>query len=260
MDDLRFDRIYLENEQKELLSWMVGSENQLPAEQRGPFKLLEVYSTAYLYHTNITKQSPVRKGDLDTLAEARLLRVGHTRRGGCTYEITPRGRLYYTEMMRRSGEPVQKIEQEIKRYLDSESFRLRYEDAYKRWQEAEKDLWGAQTSGELTKIGHACREVMQAFAESAVQIVGVTSQPKDPSKTITRIRAVLDKRPSGAKREFLDALLVYWGTVSDLAQRQEHGAGKEGDELSWEDARLVVFQTMLVMYEIARFISQPSPT
>lgn len=52
----------------------------------------------------------------------------------------------------------------------------------------------------------------------------------------------------------LDALLVYWGAVNDLIQRQEHGATKEGEALRWEDGRQVVFQTAVVMFEIARAI------
>jgi len=53
---------------------------------------------------------------------------------------------------------------------------------------------------------------------------------------------------------FLDALLVYWGTACDLVQRQEHGSQREGAPLTWEDARRVVFQTMLVMYEVGRAV------
>lgn len=53
-------------------------------------------------------------------------------------------------------------------------------------------------------------------------------------------------------RAFLEALLAYWGTVSDLANRQEHGATREGESLVAEDARRLVFQTMLVMYELDR--------
>lgn len=52
----------------------------------------------------------------------------------------------------------------------------------------------------------------------------------------------------------LDALVVYWGTVSDLIQRQEHGAQKEGEALRWEDGRRVVFQTAVVMFEIAHTV------
>jgi hypothetical protein len=50
----------------------------------------------------------------------------------------------------------------------------------------------------------------------------------------------------------LDALLAYWGTTSDLAQRQEHGAQKEGEVLTWEDSRRLVFHTAIVMVEIDR--------
>jgi hypothetical protein len=54
---------------------------------------------------------------------------------------------------------------------------------------------------------------------------------------------------------FLVALLAYWGTVSDLVQRQEHGAQKEGGPLVWEDGRRVVFQTAIVMFEVDRALS-----
>jgi len=36
--------------------------------------------------------------------------------------------------------------------------------AYDRWSEAADRLWGAETPGEFTDIGHACREAIQAFA------------------------------------------------------------------------------------------------
>jgi len=51
---------------------------------------------------------------------------------------------------------------------------------------------------------------------------------------------------------FYDAVLAYWGTVSDLVQRLEHGAGKEGEPTDWDDARLVVTQTAMVMTELMR--------
>ncbi len=48
----------------------------------------------------------------------------------------------------------------------------------------------------------------------------------------------------------LEALIVYWGCVLDIVQRQEHGATKEGEDLVWEDARRAVFNTLTVMFEI----------
>ncbi len=52
------------------------------------------------------------------------------------------------------------------------------------------------------------------------------------------------------KGDFLEALVAYWGTVNDLIQRQEHDSQKDGNPLIWEDARTVVFQTLIVMFEI----------
>jgi hypothetical protein len=63
-------------------------------------------------------------------------------------------------------------------------------------------------------------------------------------------------RPGKATKAFLQSLLEYWGTVNDLVQRQEHGGQREGDPLTWEDGRRVVFHTLLVMYEIDRAVSR----
>lgn len=55
------------------------------------------------------------------------------------------------------------------------------------------------------------------------------------------------------RREVGHELLDYWRKANDLVQRQEHGAAREPDEsFIWEDSRRVVFQTLIVMYEIDR--------
>ena len=56
--------------------------------------------------------------------------------------------------------------------------------------------------------------------------------------------------------EMLKALVMYWGTVMDITQRQEHGSQREGGELTWEDARRVVFQTAVVMFEVDHALSK----
>jgi hypothetical protein len=75
-----------------------------------------------------------------------------------------------------------------------------------------------------------------------------------PTQTVARLRKIVEACQTGSpnKEAFLLALIAYWGTVSDLVQRQEHGALKEGESLVWEDARCVVFQTCVVMFEISR--------
>jgi hypothetical protein len=89
------------------------------------------------------------------------------------------------------------------------------------------------------------------FASSLLAVHGVTVSGS--SGTVDKLRAVLtEKKPemSSATHALLDALVPYWGTVSDLAQRQEHGAEKEGEALTAGDARRLVFQTAVVMVEI----------
>ena len=68
--------------------------------------------------------------------------------------------------------------------------------------------------------------------------------------------AILRAKTGDTASEFLDSLIEYWRTVSGLAQRQEHSGQKEGRPVDLEDARLVVFQTLLVMYEVHRAASR----
>jgi hypothetical protein len=68
----------------------------------------------------------------------------------------------------------------------------------------------------------------------------------------TAIQARLTSEKVGA---FASALLHYWGTLIDLVSRQEHRASTEAAELNFEDARRVVFQTLVVMFEIDRALN-----
>jgi hypothetical protein len=140
--------------------------------------------------------------------------------------------------------------------LVSGTFQDRHQAAYQKWTQAETLLWASDSQEQLTTIGHLCREAMQEFTTSLCAAHGVT--PSDPAKTVARVRAVLKEAGASLRettRAFLDALLAYWGTVSDLVQRQEHGAQKEGEPLAWEDGRRVVFQTLVVMYEVDQALS-----
>jgi len=95
--------------------------------------------------------------------------------------------------------------------------------------------------------------LMQEFASSLLRHEKIVPSQSETAKTVARIRQFLDARKAHIGQShgaFLDALLVLWGTVSDLTQRQEHGGQKEGKPLGWEDARLVVLNVIVTMYEI----------
>ena len=78
----------------------------------------------------------------------------------------------------------------------------------------------------------------------------------DPAKTRDRFSDVVDARRGDLgdrKSDLLDALFDYWKAACDLIQRQEHGGQRQdGEPLTWEDGRRVVFQTAVVMFEIDR--------
>jgi hypothetical protein len=76
---------------------------------------------------------------------------------------------------------------------------------------------------------------------------------KNDAGTVAKLRAALGQDvESRGVNSMLDALMDYWLAVSNVTQRQEHGGKREGEPLTAEDGRRVLFQTMCVMYEVDR--------
>ena len=143
--------------------------------------------------------------------------------------------------------------------MAADQFQQKYAAAYEKWAQAEAMLWASDSESQLTTIGHLCREALQEFASKLVTLYQLPSDDKGKALTVARLKAVINARISqlgNTEKEFLDALLVYWGTVNDMIQRQEHGGQKEGQPLIWEDGRRVVFQTAVVMFEVDRGLSR----
>jgi len=61
---------------------------------------------------------------------------------------------------------------------------------------------------------------------------------------------IIEKCESKKVRKYLRSLFEYWKAVGGLIQKQEHRAEKEREQLTWEDTRRVVFQTVNVMGEL----------
>lgn len=244
----------LEPEQEQLLVDLVEAERRLPRDQRQKFivaRSISVHGVG-LIHGGWSGRR-VFEGDLETLASVGLIQMSYGHKGTHTFFVTPLGFEYYSSLMANRGAPVEVIEDRVRRFLDSKEFQTRHPRAFQKWSEAERLLWGEDSAQNLTTIGHLCREALQEFATSLLVYSKVQGANPDPSKTIARVEAVLEasrQKLGERRRAFLDALLVYWGTVSDLVQRQEHGAQKEGEPLLFADAVRVVLQTMVVMYEV----------
>lgn len=168
---------------------------------------------------------------------------------GIDRRVTPEG-------LRRSGKDHReharrRIDAQVGQYLDEASFRLRHPDAYERWQSA-LDLFEAHPQRHATRIGHDCREALVSFADTALAAADIAPMPG--AGTVQKLRALIEQVgvESVAVVAHTQALVSYWGTVSDLAQRQEHAASREKEDLTTEDARRLVFHTMLVMFEVDR--------
>ena len=99
---------------------------------------------------------------------------------------------------------------------------------------------------------------MQEFADIIVKDFNLSEVDNNKAHTVARIRTILESqivKIDTSIKPFVEALLTYWGTVSDIIQRQEHGGQKEGEVLVWDDGRRVVFHTAIVMLEISNFLT-----
>lgn len=254
-----FEHIVLEPDQQQLLGELVEIERSVPREKRGRF--LVAQSMGSHTDTFIHNGGPRLEGhleDVEILARNGLVAIFYGSRGTPNFYVTPEGFRYYEEM-KRAGAPVETIEEELRAHLSSDEFSRSFPEAYAKWSQAESLLWGTDSHQQLTTVGHLCREAVYAFAEELL-LKHQIPQPHPPkTNVVARLRTAIEAKSAtlgATERAFLEALVPYWGTISDLAQRQEHGAERDSDELLWEDARRLVFQTLIVFYEIHRALER----
>lgn len=255
----QFEAVLLLDHQKELLLELVKAEHAVSLERRPKFIVVTSQGGSAILHEGLPTNLQANTSDIEALGDVQLLRLGTGSRGSINFSITPLGFKYSQWLREVSGEPVQRVTSETRTYLVSEAFRSRYPLAYEKWAQAEAALWGEDSASQLTTIGHLCREAIQEFTSIVVERIQLPNVNIDKTKTVARMKAAL-AHVSGqlgvTEKPLFDALLAYWGTLGNLVQRQEHGAQKEGKLLEWEDARRVVFQTAVVIFEIDHAVSR----
>jgi hypothetical protein len=242
----------LEPEQDELLARMVEGARSVPRADR-EWLLMSYGGGSFLQGPGIGR-ADVPDGDVYMLERAGYIHAVRysPRDSNPTFVITPEGRDRYAKT--RGREPVARQEGELRRFLDGETFRAGYPEAYAKWTEADALLWRADSEREFTTVGHKVREALQHFATEAVDRYRPSEVETNPALVNKRLGAVIAKLLPGlgdARGDLLKALGDYSEAALNLTQRQEHGAMKEGDDLTWNDARRVVFHTGSVMYEFA---------
>lgn len=252
------DNILLEPEQSNLLTMVVEASRNVPHDQRRKFLVVRNRGFSFLIHKGLGENKQIYFGDVETLANEDLINLTYASARSPQFDVRPLGFKYYEYLKNQVGTPVKQVEGEINSYIGTQAFKDKYTVAYEKWRDAQERLWSSESERELTTIGHLCREAMLEFADTLLKLHGLTNVASDKAHIVKRIRMVLNHRSAQlgkSHKEFLAALLQYWGTVSDLVQRQEHGAQRESEPLKWEDARRVTFQTVIVMYEIDRVLN-----
>jgi hypothetical protein len=182
-------------------------------------------------------------------ANFREILTDHGQRVGIQRRVTPEG-LRKSRQHHRQTE-LGRFEATLVEYINAETFRRRYSAAYQKWTDAHQ-LLEIAPDRYATTIGHLCREAIAEFSDELALSHHVGSF--EALKTKAKMRAVFASEAdlSRTVRKSLEALLAYWETVSDLANRQEHSHA-----LVVEDSRRLVFQTMLVMREIDSALHDP---
>jgi hypothetical protein len=259
-ENAEFETVELLSHQKDILLELVKADHSVPLEHRGRFIVSEAMGRPpSVLHGGLPGNLEVAVGDIESLGDAKLLRLGTGSRGSLTFQITPVGFRYAQWLRGQTGEPLLRVSDTVRSYLGSAHFQGQYKVAYQKWTQAEAALWGEDSANQLTTIGHLCREVLQDFCTVLIEQHQPPQPNVDKTKIIDRLRSVFKHcQPTFGEgvTKFLDALLDYWGTLSDLVQRQEHGAAKEGEHLTWEDAQRVVFHTAVLMWEIDRSLGR----
>ena len=254
-----FGHVTLEPEQEELLCKFVEAERRVPKEQRGTFIMVKLAHRGHFIYSPSGIRFVGNPKDADILAKRGLIELSHYGgKGSPNYYVTPEGHQYYKEM-KQSVRPTEAVEKEIRGYLSSDDFKGAYSTAFQKWSDAEARLWEEESSKQFTTIGLLCREALQEFVDALVRKYKPPDVDSNRKHTVNRLCTVLEIHSStlGSKeKQFLKKLLEYWKSVSELVQRQVHGAEKEGEPLTLEDARRVVFQTCIVMYEVDRSLKQ----
>ncbi len=248
----RFNQILLEPVQEELLISIVEAARNVPLEERESFLVARLNGADLLIHPGLKKNDKIYYADVKELERQGLLSIEFGSGADPNFDVTSLGFLYYQHLKKNKGEAVERVASHIRDYLDAPEFKTNYPEAFAKWSQAEDLLWGTDTPKQLTAIGHHCREAVQNFANTLVEHYQPPDVTHDKTKTLARLRAVLELKATQlgkTNKDFLEALLAYWGKVNDLIQRQEHGSQREGEQLVWEDARRVVFQTMVVIFE-----------
>lgn len=243
----------LKPQQEKLLLELIHAERVAGESDRSPFYASQTFDGADVMHPGFPgRNHTIYWGDVQSLLQSGLLMPTKIDTNLVVFELAPEAYEYAKDVVGVSSDE-DPAEAMALAYIDASQFANRHPAAFDAWRKARDAVAVGGSETQLTEVGHWSREAMQAFTTDLVGSHGVRDADSDPAHTVARLRAVISQRPAETGETvaaFLAALVAYWGTLSDLVQRQEHGAQRDGEALGWHDARRIVFHTLAVMHEL----------
>lgn len=249
-------------EQEQLLMTLVDASRSVPPEKKAAFLFTHPHNRPQgrLVHPGLPdKPVDAHLGDAEELVTKGLLSRRQTGRDDPLFDVRPEGFRYYEELRRRQGAGFEWVERIIRASLDSDRFRELYPGAFERWSHAEALLWRSDIEANLTTVGHALREAIQQFATALVGHFPPPDVDADPQHDQARVKAVLALKGEELGKTTRQALEGQWATLSNLVQRLVHGAQREGEPLTWDDARRAVFLAASAMVEVDGALAATAP-
>jgi hypothetical protein len=247
----------LDTDAEDLLRTFVAAAAAVPREQQEFF-----YDNEIVGGAGLGRNIRVLRPDMTVLDDAGFIdRYHFNTRGTYDFVVTAAGRQHVDEMEKR-GDPAARLEDEMVAYLKSDTFSSVHPEAHRLWSEAETLLRADNSQQELTTVGHKVREAIQTFTTDLVDLHRPEGVDPNPGHTVSRVEAVINQHEHALGEKVtatLSALVHFWGTVSDLAQRQEHGHQKGNEPLTHEDGRRLVFLSAAAMHEIHWALAEATP-
>ncbi len=246
--------ILLETEQEELLIKLVEAHRNTPDGENELFYYTDSDLPMIIHSGLPYGQMSAYIPDLLILYQNQLISLQPKTQTSGFFGILPLGFGYCDYIKSSAGSPVQNFESTVLEYLSAEPFKREFLDAYQKWTEAEALLRSRGSRRRLSTIGYLCKDAMRKFASVLTDRYSPPSQGATSEDPVERLRAVLNCRAAvlgKMDKTLFDALLPCWDSIADLVQGQECPEGTEGERFVWEDGRRLVFQTALIMFEIA---------
>lgn len=155
------------------------------------------------------------------------------------------------------GQPIQRLDM----VEDTDSvvahFEREYTVACDKWSMAEELLRRDDTPVDTASVATLCREAVQAFVSVLGNAYGIWEarlEDGQPDECLRHLVSGWRSRLDAATVDFLGALVEHWSRLSAPARWQHARTPRPpgSDEPDAEQARLLLYQTLTVMYLLDR--------